>query len=174
MRRFAAAAVFGSLVCIGAIPAPERARAGEPNGESARPESILPASPTTPQPAPSNAPDKLYTPAYGDIQFVRKKGKETSPLASKGELPTAVFSHWFHRMRFRCYVCHPSVFKMEKGANDVGHDTFREKRYCGLCHDGSIAWPITQDNCNVCHKIRDAKLMVSKNQSDDEEDEDDD
>ncbi|MBI2061949.1 MAG: hypothetical protein HYT87_19590 [Nitrospirae bacterium] len=86
-----------------------------------------------------------YDPVYGDIVFKRLTGEI-------GTVPPAVFSHWVHRMRFRCYVCHDSIFKMKKGANKVVKDDIRKGKFCGVCHTGKLAWQITDENCHRCHK----------------------
>ncbi|MBT8429646.1 MAG: hypothetical protein KJN79_07000 [Gammaproteobacteria bacterium] len=61
-----------------------------------------------------------------------------------------VFPHWFHRMRFRCKVCHHELgFEMRAGANDVTMDDIIDGRYCGMCHNGDVAWSV--ENCDLCH-----------------------
>src|SRR3990170_4880246 len=45
---------------------------------------------------------------YGDIIMNRE--------AEKAEMPPVVFPHWFHRIRFKCKVCHEDIFVMEAGA----------------------------------------------------------
>ncbi|TAK03473.1 c-type cytochrome, partial [bacterium] len=50
----------------------------------------------------------------GDIVFQRE--------ARQGDVPPAVFPHWFHRIRFKCYACHPSIFQMKAGANAITMD----------------------------------------------------
>lgn len=62
----------------------------------------------------------------------------------------AVFPHWFHRIRFRCKVCHADLgFKFKAGGNDINMVKIIDGQYCGACHNGSIAWSI--ENCNLCH-----------------------
>jgi c(7)-type cytochrome triheme protein len=60
-----------------------------------------------------------------------------------------VFPHWFHRLRFACNVCHPEIFKMRAGSNDIKMADLVEGRFCGKCHNGEIAWSV--DNCHRCH-----------------------
>ena len=61
-----------------------------------------------------------------------------------------VFPHWFHRIRFRCKVCHAELgFKMRAGANPMTMADIIEGRYCGACHNNNIAWPA--DRCDLCH-----------------------
>ncbi|WP_227816818.1 c(7)-type cytochrome triheme domain-containing protein [Nitrogeniibacter aestuarii] len=61
-----------------------------------------------------------------------------------------IFPHWFHRIRFRCKVCHAELgFEMRAGSNDVTMNDIVEGRFCGACHDGHTAW--APDNCHLCH-----------------------
>ena len=61
-----------------------------------------------------------------------------------------VYSHWFHRIRFRCKVCHHELgFKMRATANDISMADIIEGRYCGTCHNNEIAWGV--ENCDLCH-----------------------
>ena len=61
-----------------------------------------------------------------------------------------VFPHWFHRVRFRCKVCHADLgFKFEAGGNDINMLKIIDGEYCGACHDGDIAWSV--ENCDLCH-----------------------
>jgi c(7)-type cytochrome triheme protein len=61
-----------------------------------------------------------------------------------------IFPHWFHRMRFRCKVCHNELgFEMRAGSNDMTMGAIIEGEYCGMCHNGEISWSV--DNCDLCH-----------------------
>lgn len=61
-----------------------------------------------------------------------------------------IFPHWFHRIRFRCVVCHSELgFEMRAGANKVTMDEIIQGKFCGACHDGEIAW--STENCDLCH-----------------------
>lgn len=61
-----------------------------------------------------------------------------------------IFPHWFHRIRFRCKVCHHELgFEMRAGANRVTMGDIYDGKFCGMCHDGQIAWGL--ENCNLCH-----------------------
>ncbi|RRJ85509.1 hypothetical protein D0544_09410 [Aestuariirhabdus litorea] len=62
----------------------------------------------------------------------------------------AVFPHWFHRIRFRCKVCHADLgFKFQAGGNDINMLKIIDGQFCGACHNGEIAWSV--ENCNLCH-----------------------
>ena len=61
-----------------------------------------------------------------------------------------IYPHWFHRIRFRCKVCHTEKgFIMRAGSNEITMKDIVEGRFCGMCHNGQIAW--TPDNCHRCH-----------------------
>lgn len=79
---------------------------------------------------------------YADVVLNRRAEKE-------GVRPV-VFPHWFHRMRFRCKVCHSELgFKMRAGANDVTMADIIDGKFCGMCHNDQIAWGAA--NCDLCH-----------------------
>jgi len=62
----------------------------------------------------------------------------------------AVFPHWFHRIRFRCKVCHADLgFKFKAGGDNINMLKIMDGEYCGACHNGNIAWSV--ENCNLCH-----------------------
>jgi len=61
-----------------------------------------------------------------------------------------VFPHWFHRIRFRCKVCHADLgFKFEAGGNKINMLKIIDGEYCGACHNGEIAWAV--ESCDLCH-----------------------
>ena len=79
---------------------------------------------------------------YGDVLL--NKHSEVGGVAP------VVFPHWFHRIRFRCSVCHSELgFKMKVGSNDIHMIDMLDGKYCGHCHNGEIAWGL--DNCHLCH-----------------------
>jgi c(7)-type cytochrome triheme protein len=62
----------------------------------------------------------------------------------------AVFPHWFHRIRFRCKVCHADLgFKFKAGGNEINMVKIIDGQFCGACHNGEVAWSV--ENCNLCH-----------------------
>jgi c(7)-type cytochrome triheme protein len=64
-----------------------------------------------------------------------------------------VFPHWFHRIRFRCKVCHADLgFKFKAGGNDINMVKVIDGQFCGACHNGDIAWNV--ENCNMCHSAK--------------------
>ena len=74
-------------------------------------------------------------------------------LAEENGMRPVVFSHWFHRIRFRCKVCHSELgFQMRVGANKISMAEIIEGKFCGMCHNGDIAWSV--ENCDLCHSGR--------------------
>jgi len=79
---------------------------------------------------------------YGDVVI--------NNYSTAGGMRPVVFPHWFHRVRFRCKVCHGDLgFKFEAGGNQINMIKIIDGQYCGACHDGGIAWSV--ENCNLCH-----------------------
>ena len=79
---------------------------------------------------------------YADVVINNRSEKE-------GVRPV-IFPHWFHRIRFRCKVCHDELgFKMRAGSNDITMVDISAGKYCGMCHNGEIAW--SAENCDLCH-----------------------
>ncbi len=61
-----------------------------------------------------------------------------------------VFPHWFHRIRFRCKVCHADLgFKFKAGGNKITMAKIIDGKFCGACHNGEVAWSV--ENCDMCH-----------------------
>ncbi|MBW2422279.1 MAG: hypothetical protein JRH19_27350 [Deltaproteobacteria bacterium] len=82
---------------------------------------------------------------YADVIFNRR-------AEAQGMRPV-IFSHWFHRIRYRCKVCHFELgFEMRAGANDVTMSDIIDGKFCGLCHNGRVAWSV--ENCDLCHSGR--------------------
>lgn len=79
---------------------------------------------------------------YGDVVMNRA-------CDANGVAPV-VFSHWFHRIRYGCPVCHGDLgFVPRAGGTEVTMSAIMERRFCGACHDGEAAWSI--EHCDLCH-----------------------
>ena len=79
---------------------------------------------------------------YGDVVI--------NNYADAAGMRPVVFPHWFHRIRFRCKVCHADLgFEFKAGGNDITMSKIIEGQYCGACHNGEVAWSI--ENCAMCH-----------------------
>lgn len=79
---------------------------------------------------------------YGDVVI--------NNYADAAGMRPAVFSHWFHRVRFRCKVCHADLgFQFKAGGNKITMAKIIDGKFCGACHNGEIAWSV--ENCGMCH-----------------------
>jgi len=79
---------------------------------------------------------------YGDVII--------NNYSDQAGMRPVIFPHWFHRIRFRCKVCHADLgFKFKAGGNDINMLKIFDGEYCGACHDGQIAWGV--ENCVLCH-----------------------
>ena len=88
------------------------------------------------------APHTSTRAEYGDIVI--------NNYSDDQDMRPVVFPHWFHRIRFRCKVCHADLgFKFKAGGNDINMLKIIDGEYCGSCHNGDIAWSV--ENCDLCH-----------------------
>jgi len=79
---------------------------------------------------------------YGDVVI--------NNYSDEAGMRPVVFPHWFHRIRFRCKVCHADLgFKFQAGGNEIDMLKIIDGEYCGACHNGDIAWSV--ENCDLCH-----------------------
>jgi c(7)-type cytochrome triheme protein len=79
---------------------------------------------------------------YGDIVI--------NNFSDAADMRPVVFPHWFHRMRFRCKVCHADLgFQFKAGGNQINMLKIIDGQFCGACHNGELAWSV--ENCNLCH-----------------------
>lgn len=81
---------------------------------------------------------------YGDIILNSKKES-----MRKAGVKDVLFPHWFHRIRFKCKVCHEDIFIIKAGANDIDMNMIMNGEKCGRCHNGFIAWEPLY--CERCH-----------------------
>lgn len=81
---------------------------------------------------------------YGNILIDRQTGQTQFPEVS--------FSHWSHRTRYTCRVCHFELeFAMQTNATEITEADNQAGRFCGTCHDGETAFGHTLENCSICH-----------------------
>jgi c(7)-type cytochrome triheme protein len=79
---------------------------------------------------------------YGDVVLNNR--------AEKAGMRPVIFSHWLHRIRFKCNVCHSEIgFTMRAGTNDILMTDIKAGKFCGACHNNQIAWGA--ENCHLCH-----------------------
>ena len=82
---------------------------------------------------------------YGDVVI--------NNYSDEAGMRPVIFPHWFHRIRFRCKVCHADLgFKFQAGGNKINMLKIIDGEYCGACHDGEIAWSV--ENCSLCHSAK--------------------
>lgn len=91
---------------------------------------------------------------YGDIVIDRH-----AEVMTKVGLNAVAFPHWFHRIRYKCKVCHEDIFLMKKGENDITMASIVKGDFCGKCHNGKIAWdPLYCDRCHSFKPQQDGHL----------------
>ena len=79
---------------------------------------------------------------YGDVLI--------NNYSEEAGMRPVVFPHWFHRIRFRCKVCHADLgFKFKAGGNKINMLKIIDGEYCGACHNGEVAWSV--ESCDLCH-----------------------
>ena len=66
-----------------------------------------------------------------------------------------IFEHKFHLgKKFNCQNCHPDLFAQKTGEveekDDFTMESFNQGKYCGKCHDGTVAFSVNT-KCNWCH-----------------------
>lgn len=82
---------------------------------------------------------------YGDVVI--------NNYSDESGMRPVVFPHWFHRIRYRCKVCHGDLgFEFKAGGNEINMLKIIDGEYCGACHNGEIAWAV--ENCDVCHSAK--------------------
>ncbi len=82
---------------------------------------------------------------YGDVVI--------NNFSDAAGMRPVVFPHWFHRLRFRCKVCHGDLgFQFKAGGNEINMLKVIDGQFCGACHNGELAWSV--ENCNLCHSAK--------------------
>lgn len=71
-------------------------------------------------------------------------------LIPKGQpMFKVAFPHKAHTEWLTCASCHPSIFKMQRGADPITMAKIFAGEYCGRCH-GKVAFPVPT-GCPRCH-----------------------
>lgn len=80
-----------------------------------------------------------------------------SNLSEKNGMAPVTFSHWLHRSKFTCRLCHVDIgFAMQANGTEVREDDNRKGFYCGACHNGRVAFAgqtSQEKNCDRCHSV---------------------
>ncbi|MBI5102061.1 MAG: hypothetical protein HZB33_09545 [Nitrospirae bacterium] len=91
-------------------------------------------------------PPVAEPPEYGNILINR-----TSEI--NGVKPV-VFSHWVHRRKHTCRVCHFELeFNMKTNTTEITEKTNKAGLHCGAsgCHDGKTVFGHEEPHCDNCH-----------------------
>jgi c(7)-type cytochrome triheme protein len=91
-------------------------------------------------------PKSLPPEEFGTVLINR-----TSSL--KGVEPV-VFSHWVHRRKHTCRVCHFELeFNFKTNTTEITEAASKGGRFCGApgCHDGTAVFGHEKPNCEKCH-----------------------
>lgn len=84
---------------------------------------------------------------YGNI-LINRTSTDNGVLA-------ATFSHWSHRLKYTCRVCHMELgFNMALNTTEISEEANRNGEYCGVCHNGKIAFGHSKENCERCHNSK--------------------
>jgi len=83
---------------------------------------------------------------YGNVLINR--------TSEKNGMKPVTFSHWTHRQKHTCRVCHFELeFNMKANTTEITEKTNRAGLHCGAsgCHDGKVAFSHEKPNCDKCH-----------------------
>lgn len=75
-------------------------------------------------------------------------------LSEKSGVEPVTFSHWIHRLKYTCRVCHFELeFNFQVNSTEITEAANKSGRFCGTagCHDGKTAFGHGKDNCVKCH-----------------------
>ncbi|HEY5998233.1 MAG TPA: c(7)-type cytochrome triheme domain-containing protein [bacterium] len=78
-------------------------------------------------------------------------------IISRGSLASGVqpvsFSHWQHRLKYTCRVCHFELqFNFEANTTEITEEANRAGMFCGACHDGKALFGHEKpEDCARCH-----------------------
>jgi c(7)-type cytochrome triheme protein len=94
---------------------------------------------------------------YGNVVMRRK--------STKAGMSPVVFSHWSHRARYTCRVCHLELgFSMHSGDTGITREQYLAGKYCGACHNGETAFTVRDGEprqCGKCH-MKDARALEER------------
>lgn len=91
-------------------------------------------------------PEALPPDQFGNLLINR--------TSEKNNVKPAVFSHWQHRLKFTCRVCHFELeFNMQVNTTEITDASIRAGKYCGAnrCHDGKASFGNETPHCEKCH-----------------------
>ena len=91
---------------------------------------------------------------YFDLPPVLPPDEYGNILINRSSAVAATFSHWEHRQKFTCRVCHFELeFNMQVNTTEITEAANKSGRYCGAsgCHDGKAAFGHEEAHCKKCH-----------------------
>jgi len=72
--------------------------------------------------------------------------------SEKNGVKPATFSHWLHRGKYTCRVCHFELeFNMQHNTTEITENANRAGKFCGACHNGKVAFGHEKPHCEKCH-----------------------
>jgi c(7)-type cytochrome triheme protein len=72
--------------------------------------------------------------------------------SEKNNMQPVTFSHWSHREKYTCRVCHFELyFEMAVNTTEITEEDNRNGLFCGACHNDVAAFGHTEKNCAKCH-----------------------
>ncbi|MGE5248487.1 MAG: c(7)-type cytochrome triheme domain-containing protein [Verrucomicrobiota bacterium] len=72
--------------------------------------------------------------------------------STKNRVKPVTFSHWSHRRKYTCQVCHSELeFGWKTNVTPITEENNLAGRYCGACHDGRTAFAHDKASCAKCH-----------------------
>ena len=81
---------------------------------------------------------------YGNVLINR--------VSEKNGVKPVFFSHWSHRAKYTCRVCHFELdFEFGVNKTEITEADNLNGIFCGACHNGKEAFAHTQKNCDRCH-----------------------
>ncbi len=81
---------------------------------------------------------------YGNILINR--------TSEKNNVKPVTFSHWIHRQKHTCRVCHFELeFNMKVNTTEITEELNKSGKYCGACHDGKELFGHEKPHCEKCH-----------------------
>lgn len=90
---------------------------------------------------PAEPPDE-----YGNLLIDR--------TSTRSGVKSVTFSHWIHRRKFSCRICHSELeFSMKNNTTEITEAANRSGKYCGAsgCHDGKAVFGHAKADCEKCH-----------------------
>ncbi|CAK8721825.1 C(7)-type cytochrome triheme domain-containing protein [Candidatus Electrothrix laxa] len=83
---------------------------------------------------------------------------QKAPAGSFPDYEIGLFSHKAHvtGAGLQCTSCHNGIFEMSASTAKINNDfnkiSFQEGKYCGACHNGSVAFGVQDEaSCSRCH-----------------------